>query len=283
MTRQSRSTSTAPNPDFSPLPREPGEGNLAWGQRAARAMRTPSPADWTFIALLGGADTLSFRCRVAQSHLRPDMQPSYWSQALMVLLEDASLAGAQALHVPLLQPAGPDFGPRSNGVTMEPLAAFDDPAAYPNIALIALPVAQAKIQARVQAFMRSRSTLDALEHVLRWLAFAWGVARTGNPLFDNYGLPSACMLEAVCAAEGYDLTPGLESRASCPEAIWIAARHWHDYYEKTGSGIPFGRFTVDHGYPILEGERVVLPQPPQPPAAPKPKKARPKGPKKSKA
>src|SRR5262249_18368375 len=71
---------------------------------------------------------------------------------------------------------------------------------------------------------------------------------------ENYGLPSACMLETICAGEGFDLTPGLESRASCPEAIWAAALHWHDFFEKTGGAekVPFGRYAVSHSYPILE-------------------------------
>jgi hypothetical protein len=40
------------------------------------------------------------------------------------------------------------------------------------------------------------------------------------------------MLEIVFGAAGFDLTPGLESRASCPEAMWQAAKWWHEYYER---------------------------------------------------
>jgi hypothetical protein len=67
---------------------------------------------------------------------------------------------------------------------------------------------------------------------LRWLAFAWGAGRAGNPLYDGIGIPSAAMLEIVFGAVGFDLTPGLESRASCPEAMWQAAKWWHEYYER---------------------------------------------------
>jgi hypothetical protein len=259
MIRQARSTSER-NPSFFALARTEGERNLAWGERAVVDMRADAGPDaWTYIALLGGSDTLAFRLRVAQSHLRGDMLPSYWSEAILIRLTGATLAGAEAISVPLAQPPGPAYAPTENGVVGVPLSDFDDPARYPNIALIALPKAQAKILARVELFRRARSTFDALEHVLRWLAFAWGVARTPNPLHENYGIPSAGMLETVCAAEDVELTPGLESRASCPEAIWASALHWRDFFAKTGERrVPFGRYVIGHEYPIVE------PEPPTP-------------------
>jgi hypothetical protein len=231
---------------------------MQWGVRAVDAMATAGPDQWTYIALLGGSDTLSFRLRVAQSHLRPDMLPSFWSEAILIELKRGSLVGARATHVPLAQPEGPAFSPRENGVVSRPLSDFDDAARYPNIALIALPIPQKKIIDRVEAFRQSRPTLDALEHVLRWLAFLWGVARTGNPLHENYGLPSACMLETVCAAENFDLTPGLESRVSCPEAIWGAALYWQDYFEQSSGRAPCGRFYHSHNYPIIDPSQTAV-------------------------
>ena len=62
------------------------------------------------------------------------------------------------------------------------------------------------------------------------IAFVWGVARSPNPLMDGLGIPSAAMLEIVIGAVDFDLTPGLESRSSCPEAISQAAKYWHEYY-----------------------------------------------------
>jgi len=43
-----------------------------------------------------------------------------------------------------------------------------------------------------------------------------------------HGMPSAAMLETAYATNGFDLTPGLESRSSCPEAIWQSASWWHE-------------------------------------------------------
>jgi hypothetical protein len=252
MLRQARSKSKQDNPQFVRFERKQDEKNMKWGERAAVEMAAAGPDKWTYLALLGGSDTMSFRLRVAQSHLRPDLLPSYWSEVILIHLQGAGLAGARAIHVPLAQPGGFEFAPRVNGVVERPLSDFDDTNLYPNIALVALPVPQTEILDRVEQFKRSRSTLDALEHVLRWVAFGWGVARTPNPLHENFGLPSACMLETVCAAASIDLTPGLESRASCPEAIWGAARFWHEFYRQSRGSSPVGRYWHPHTFPVVE-------------------------------
>ncbi|MDQ0015855.1 hypothetical protein J2W23_004256 [Variovorax boronicumulans] len=262
MLRQARSGSTEENVHFTEFEREGRETNTQWGARAVAHMKTGGSNDWTYIVLLGGSDSMSFRVRVAQSHLRSDMLPSYWSQALLVELTGDSVANANAIHVPLLQPDGPEFAARTNGVVVQPLSDFDDPVRFPNIAVVAIPVAQSLILKCVESFRRSRPTLDALEHVVRWLAFAWGAARTPNPLHENYGLPSSCMLETVCAAANFDLTPGLESRASCPEAIWATARYWQKYIEKFSGRAPAGRYWRPHRYPITEPDDATTPRQP---------------------
>jgi hypothetical protein len=204
------------------------------------------------VLLLGGADALAFRLRVAQSHVRADMLPSWWSECVLLERRGKKLSDAQVIHVPLQSPNDDLFPPDANGIVTRPFTDFDDAAQWPNIALLGLPITQDAVLERVEAFRKARSTLDALEHVLRWLAFAWGVAKTGNPLNDNYGLPSACMLETVCAGAQLDLTPGLEARASCPEAMWIAARFWQDYFKKFHKRAIVGRYWHSHGYPIWE-------------------------------
>jgi hypothetical protein len=62
-------------------------------------------------------------------------------------------------------------------------------------------------------------------------------------------MPSAAMLETVTGAAGFDLTPGLESRASCPEAIWQSARWWHEYHEENKEGFIAGAFYITHRLP----------------------------------
>ncbi len=254
MLRQARSTATRDNPSVLEFDREAASGNVAWTSAALADIgeHAGTPAETTLVALLGGCDSLAFRLRVAQSHLRNDMLPSYWSESILIERGKAGIAKAHAIHVPLMQPEAAEYPTRRNGVVRRPLSDFDAAARWPNIAIFALPIPQAQLLARIDAFSKSRSTLDALEHALRWLSFSWGVARTPNPLHDNYGLPSACMLETAFAAEGIDLTPGLESRASCPEAIWVSARYWQDYFETFHHQPLVGRWTAPHRYPIDE-------------------------------
>jgi hypothetical protein len=78
--------------------------------------------------------------------------------------------------------------------------------------------------------------LDVPQLILRWLAYCWGVGVPGSPLAEGVGLPSAAVLEAAFAGQGFDLTPGLESRSSCPEAIRQAATWWHGFYQRTADG-----------------------------------------------
>jgi hypothetical protein len=257
---QARSTSRDVNALVQPFPRVRRENNLAWGERAVAAMRSGNSEGWTYIVLLGGDDMTSFRLRLAQAHLRSDMLPSYWSHAMLVKLAGASTKDATALHVPLNQPGPPVYPRRTNGVVETPLARFASAQRYPNIAVIALPVPQAEVLENVERFKDARGTLDGLEFVLRWLAFCWGAARPANPLLEGWGMPSACMLEIACAAARFDLTPGLEARIACPEAIWASALHWQDFYKERHSGeAPRGRYSAAHSYPIFDphdpGER----------------------------
>jgi hypothetical protein len=253
MLRQARSTSSDSNPDLVPFERPAKMGNVAWIEAAlGQIPRKSLPANAACVLLLGGADALAFRLRVAQSHLRPDLLPSYWSESVLLERRGEKIGDARVIHVPLQSPDDDLFPPDANGLVARPLQDFDDAGKWPNIALLGLPVMQDDVLERVDAFRKARSTLDALEHVLRWLSYAWGVGKTGNPLQENYGLPSACMLETVCSGAQLDLTPGLEARASCPEAMWIAARFWQDYFKKFHKRAIVGRYCTVHRYPIWE-------------------------------
>ena len=97
-----------------------------------------------------------------------------------------------------------------------------------------LNVADVKLSAVLESlktFKRQRAVMDGPNLIVNWLAYLWGVARSPNPLLEGQGVPSAAMLEIVIGTCGFDLTPGLESRSSCPEAIWQAATWWHEYYQ----------------------------------------------------
>lgn len=187
--------------------------------------------DGTLI-LIGGTDLLHFQIRVAQSHVRHDMTPSYWSHVGIAMRGDA---GVEIHEVALDPPGGFTDMPASNGIRTVPLNRYDDRNRFPNLGLLRFPVHEAPGETVCDAILKiqqERGLLDLTALILPWLGFAWGAGLPTNPLLNGNGVPSAAFAEAVFAALGLELTPGLATRASCPEAIWQAARWWHQYYEK---------------------------------------------------
>jgi hypothetical protein len=143
------------------------------------------------------------------------------------------------------------YAPSCNAVQQGSLAHYASPRAWPNIALLALPVPSATLQDTIERRLRfERSGFDLALMLLRWLQFAWGAGMPANPLGEGIGMPSAALLEAAYAANGFDLTPGLESRSSCPEAIWQSVRWWYGYAAAAAAdgNAPriFGASTVTH-------------------------------------
>ena len=231
MMRSWTSPAAKPSPAFKIAPRRKGEDNLDW------ILRQPgAPPSATVVLLLGGTDPGSFRLRVAQSHIRHDLTPSSWSHAALLASPIPKSLGQARLHEIRLDPRqGFGFAPPHNGIQTGRLADYASAEAYPNVAILYLPVAAALVEKQVDLLRRQRSLLDCVELIVRWLAFVWGVGATSNPLFEACGMPSAAMLESAVNATGFDLTPGLASRASCPEAIWQAAKWWYSYQ---GEGAP---------------------------------------------
>ena len=235
------STATSPNRLLKKVPRQESDDNVQWLRQ-----NLETPEEYTHIVLVGGTSTTAFRLRVAQSHVRHDLVPSYWSHA-MLLGNIARNVGATPVHeIALEPPQGFAFPPPTNGLQRSRLSQYRDTRLFPNIALLRVSVPRQETLDALERFQRQRAVLDAVDLMIRWLAFVWGVARSGNPLLDGYGIPSAAMLEIVCGVVGYDLTPGLESRASCPEAIWQAAKWWHEYYAEQNRLALAGAFHVGH-------------------------------------
>ena len=222
LSSNAHSVSTA----FNEAQRKVGENNIMWLDR-----NMPKGDGQSILVMVGGKSQTSFRLRIAQSHVRHDLNPSYWSHVMLLGRSAKKLGATKVYEISLEPPAGFAYPPPNNGLQENRLARYDDASEYPNVAVIAVPVTLKEILSALDRFKMQRAILDAVDLMIRWLAFAWGVSRTGNPLLDGAGIPSAAMLEIAVGAAGFDLTPGLESRSSCPEAIWQAAKWWHEYYE----------------------------------------------------
>jgi hypothetical protein len=204
-------------------------------------------SDRTALVMVGGKSPTSFRLRMAQSHVRTDLMPSYWSHVFM-LDKTAKDFGATAIHEISLEPKdGFGFPVSDNGAQTSTLRQYADSIEYPNVAV--LNVADIKLSAVLESlktFKRQRAVMDGPNLIVNWLAYLWGVARSPNPLLEGQGVPSAAMLEIVIGTCGFDLTPGLESRSSCPEAIWQAATWWHKFYKDRKKEALSGAYFCPH-------------------------------------
>ena len=226
------SNATSRNPTLKELHRKARENNLNWLIRVVKEVPVPTGAERSIFILLGGNDPLSFRLRVGQSHVRHDLSPSAWSHVAFVSDGTADLASATVLEVSLAPEAGfAPFGyvPPTNGLQSSELRRYRSEQRFPNIAIISLPIEAEALSAKLDRLKYQRSIVDVPVLILKWLTYAWGVGVPASPLADGFGVPSAAVLETACAAVGFDLTPGLESRSTCPEAIWQAAAWWYDY------------------------------------------------------
>jgi len=211
------SNATAPNRQVAEMRGRSREGNAAWLRRTGATEG---------ILLIGGASVADLRLRYAQAILRDDLTPSHWS--LAGILVDAETF----LSVPLELSGDVSTIPPNNGIRTCAVSDYDDPARYPNIAFLSFARGAEAIQTAVAQVRRQRSLLDIPKLIVAWLAYVWGVD-DGNPLASGHGTPSAAFVEAAHNVANIELTPGVVSAASCPEAIWQAAKWWEEYYRDT--------------------------------------------------
>ncbi|HWS56503.1 MAG TPA: hypothetical protein VN228_20360 [Pyrinomonadaceae bacterium] len=231
---------TSKNPGLEEVPAKDGESNLDWLKRATAGADAAGS-----VILLGGSDLAHFRIRCAQSRLRADMLPSFWSLAGIVA-NDRSF-----VSVPL------DLGdvsavPQTNAVRRCQLRDYADPKWFPNVAVVNFTDTPRPVTNNVARVEMQRSVIDLPSHVLPWLAYVWGTGAGENPLVAGFGLPSAAFVETVFGLAGIELTPGLSSASSCPEAIWSTASWWQDFYEARAEA----ESRADAAAPIPSAEEV---------------------------
>lgn len=227
------------------------ETNAQWLKRAYDSFVLDDVNNWSFVVLAGNKDIASFRIRVAQSHLRGDMLPSFWSDCALLKVVKGNFSTAKIYNLPLFQPAFESYAPARNGLVELSVNKLPD---YPNLALLAIPVEQNKILRSLNEYKISRVSYDAVENILPWLAFVWGAGNAANPLVQQIGFPSAMMLNQLFSTNNFDLAPGVNANLSTPETFWSGVKYWQDYYSKTQQNglLPKARYVIDHMYDIDE-------------------------------
>jgi len=234
------------NSKLDELKAEPNETNSAWLARAGAK---------DGVLLIGGASLTHFRIRVAQSHARADLKPSSWSLA-GILVDEATF-----LSVPLELSGDSAELAQGNGIQSCKISDYDDPERFPNIAVLRFTRESDKILSNAQLLSGNkaekkpaqRTIIDLPTLMIPWLSFIWICGKASNPLTEGIGLPSAAFVETVYGIAGIELTPGLSSATSCPEAIWQAAKYWQQFYKEAAktdnsrnaaSQVPTGQFAV---------------------------------------
>ncbi|WP_328324859.1 hypothetical protein OHA70_34355 [Kribbella sp. NBC_00382] len=229
------SSALDPVEQFQQADRGVDEDNLQWVQRQLDELGhdPDQPPEATWLLLVGGTSIYDFRLRVAQSHLRHDMTPSHWSHAALISTVDPALGDSLLLETSLDPQEGFQVPSMFNGVQGATLDRYADPAQYPNVALIKVPVGPdmwlgdlENQKSILGQFAEQRVAVDVPSLILEWLGFVWGAGTAGNPILSGHGIPSAAVIESLIGAAGYDLCPGLDSAASSPEAFWQTAKWW---------------------------------------------------------
>ena len=226
------------------------QGNKAW-VKAAHAVDG--------VVVLGGSRIPHFRLRVAQSHLRSDLAPSFWSMTGIALDEE------RFVSIPIdAMPRYPSV-PEANGIQVCRWADYDDAREFPNIAFVRLgdmglsdvidALAREKrsakqkqkqkgsagsktaeppvfdLRAIINDLAMQRASLQFPELLWTWLGYAWGVPTAANPLLGGKAFPCTAFVAALLARIGIDITPGLASNNVCPEALWSSVKWWNEYFK----------------------------------------------------
>jgi hypothetical protein len=182
------------------------------------------------VILLGGSPLSHFRVRVAQSHLRSDLLPSFWSLS-GILLDTPDVF----LSVPLELTLESSRMPALNAIRECRISDYDDPVKFPNIAYIRFAQDMGPVLNHLKALRTQRALIDLPGLMIPWLAFIWGVGDGPNPLVHGKGLPCAAFVESLFAVAGMEITPGISSGSTCPEAIWQSVKWWSEYFARNQS------------------------------------------------
>lgn len=207
------------------------------------------------VVLLGGTSIVDFRMRVAQSELRQDLLPSFWSTCGLLIDGDVLMtARVDAI-------SNSSARVERNGleaVKLDAESRYGDSMFYPNIAILQFTDDHAAIREHVARIGQERNIVDLLAQIVAWLGYCWAVGDRGNPLMQGHGIPSATLLERAHGLASIDLSPGLPSASSCPEAIWQAARWWYKAYDTVESSARSAAFTPRGAYLIRQPAAAAL-------------------------
>ena len=192
-------------------------------------------AETVHVGLVGGSDLASIAVRQAQSILRFDKRPAYFSHAFIFSGYGRSIWECPVVNADPRQP-------EKNGVRKASADDYADQKKYPNRALISFRF-DSKATRKTEILNRAKSPNKSVERVDLWsLVTDWqphifDSQRHGNPLIHGLSHPGAMFVHWALAAGGIDVTLGAVDPLHAPEHIWAAANWWSERYAGEDFGV----------------------------------------------
>jgi hypothetical protein len=202
------------------------------------------------LLFVGGNSHEDVAVRVAQSHVRLDRTPSYWSHVAIILdwPDGAAPRDVVGVEAALDPEAEARRVPERNGVTLFRLSRYMKAGRYPNLGL-GMPVLRRREEKKKTRGVSKTSPSDTPRDALLKAVLNPGRDRARFPLWDWLGVwslyaatlrdnpldrhvshPGAALCEYAYEAMGYDLTPGATAPDTCPETLWSTLLYWYETF-----------------------------------------------------
>ncbi len=209
------------------------------------------------VGLIGSRDLPGHTLRMAQSILRWDLRPSYWSHVFVVaepVNSRTSLSKLKILEIPLFSRNGQFPKPENNGVNEGTLGQYEDKVVDANVGLVAITMSDQEVQklfTRAQAWNADRVRYNFWDMLGSWQSYLWSQGMKTNPLREGVPIAASAYIEFIFERLGMGVTPGASSRNSAPEHLWNAARWWHKAFKEDNRKIAGMYVARDPGCAML--------------------------------
>lgn len=199
------------------------------------------PKDTVYVGMVGGNDPASMAVRHAQSFLRFDRRPAYFSHLFFFTGKGDEILECRLVDA---DPGKPENG----GLFKSRASRYADLRAFPNVAVISLTFEA--VQGGTDPTRRVRNVLDAARDwkgvrgrydlwamIAGWQPYLFDPARTPNPLAAQYPHPGAAYLRWALSTAGVESSPGAMDEFDAPEHFWAAANYWYKQYAEKSVGV----------------------------------------------
>lgn len=243
--------------------------NTTFFTEALRTMSEHKMGDGAYaIGLVGSSDLPGICLRRAQSVLRLDQRPSYWSHAFIISEPwdgSSPVSRLPIAEVPFFARNGQFPEPADNAVIRgTTLGHYLDRRRDPNVALFSVaklvkkrikPLDKSEraiLASMIQDPNMDRARYDFWADLGAWKQYFWSGEQLPNPTRNGQPIPSTSFIEMLYEQIGIDLSPAASERNSAPEHFWTSMRWWlqQDVQEDRGTegAIVAGCYTIrDHG------------------------------------